>query len=437
VFAEKNKYTVRSYGETEPPPVEWQKKALDSIHVFEVDSPSTCVFLDNDGKPLRDHNDYKACVPIEYFDPENQGKLDSLLAERYRNQAIRKSIDVESIRKDLIKKRPEWHAFKKTEVEQLQINKVFVELTKYPTISSDFFNRTNLMLVVGNNHQDISQVSTTYGKDDCAGYYSDSDQVIALTNMPYDEHGKNIAERINFSQLVAEEMMHALDYRMKFREDQYLHESFPADFTSVLEKHTARLGNLLERWKSEIKEEGKGTLTAEESAFTQKLMRFAESRLKSEGEVPIPGKTAIEAWETLARAVSRLKQAYTFKDDPIYADLDEEGMQTEIVAKIAKYVMLGRFRNQYADRELYKEIEEYIYTPLNDKGQPVEPSPMKDLLAVLEKKEPFFTTNRYDIFNDELRQQKVFAEHIAKNVDRWAGKSTAYVYDGAQAARGR
>lgn len=122
-------------------PNNWQKLALANIHV--IDKPGewgTCVHVNFNAKNFsRTPYDIRdtSCYPIGIFDPQNSNTLPEELTPELAAK----------IREELVQARPDGHAFKPTESEQLKIDRIFVELAKYPELSHLAFDPRGLMIL--------------------------------------------------------------------------------------------------------------------------------------------------------------------------------------------------------------------------------------------------------------------------------------------------
>jgi hypothetical protein len=406
------RYAIREYHD-EPEPAEWQRKVIDKIHVFEVGGASSCVFLDKECKVLKDHSGYNACIPIEYFAPTPEAE--ALLGEALMRQGpgrklytaakqcprdkqgyitdytpVLEAADVNAIRKHLREsrcKRFPHNIFDREELEQHQINKVFVELCKYPEITHELFTKTFFMALVGHEGMGIDSVSTKFDADDADGYFSEKDSLMALTSkIRYGSRARK-AEMTGFDDMVAEEMLHALDQQASDF-DHALSDDVSAGFISKLEAHTQKLSALLERWKREVNEQTVEKYTSEENVFRDNLLAYAESKMEAELKLALPwrGNKTDTALKMLEAFITQLNEAHSFTKYKIYADLDEEGVRSELFAKLTKHLLLNRYRYQFGDAKIYTQVEEFIYTPRDDAGHALDDNPFGGLMALLDKK---------------------------------------------------
>jgi hypothetical protein len=454
----KRRYTIRELND-EPEPSEWQQKVMEKIHVFEVGGASTCVFLDKECNVLKDHRLYNACIPIEYFEPTAEAEVllgESLLRQGPNSKLfvagkqcardkygditdytpVLQAANVESMREHLRaarKKRFPDNAFFREELETHQINKVFVELCKYPEISHELFTKTFFMALVGHEGMAIDSLTTKYSADEAAGYYSKKDNLMALTSKIRHVTMKRKAEMTRFDDLVAEEILHALDQRAEDF-DRALSDDVSSGFISTLEKHTKKLSGLLERWKREVSEHTAETYTTEENCFRNTLLAYAESQMEGELKLSLPwrGNKTETALKMLEKYVTQLKEAHSFTKHKIYADLDDDGVRAELFAKLAKHLLLNRYNYQIGDANLYRAVEEFVYVPRDDAGRAVEENPFGGLMALLDKRKAQYLAATTP---EERQQSTIFAEHIAKNVEKWSPGSTGYIMDYASIRR--
>jgi hypothetical protein len=147
-------------------PNEWQKRALADIHV--IDKPSewgTCVHVYLRGKSFsrKPYNiDGKDILPypISVFDPENNNTLPEELTQEL----------VDKIREKLIQARPVGYAFRPTESEQLKIDRIFVELAKYPELSHLAFDERGLVILAGDDN--FGNYYTNQRHENPGGHYN-------------------------------------------------------------------------------------------------------------------------------------------------------------------------------------------------------------------------------------------------------------------------
>ena len=116
----------------------WQKRALANIHV--IDKPGrwgTCIFLNDDGIIYRhlQKGIFTIGAPLSEL-----------------KEFIRQKNPLQKLAADLISERGEEFASAPTENEQLEIDRIFLELCKFPEISQPLFGIPLLSIVAGDDH---------------------------------------------------------------------------------------------------------------------------------------------------------------------------------------------------------------------------------------------------------------------------------------------
>ncbi len=447
-LAQPPKYAVRHY-EREPEPLKWQQRALENIDVYEINGPSSCVYLDRDGKLLDDHQDFAARIPIEDFapDPESEQRLGKQLINFARGKKaakecpldkakqitdygpVLKAMDVESIRDHIRKSRRQYgeeYAFVREDRDKMQINAFFVEINKYPEIAYELFKSGFYTAIVGNKGLNIHHLSHD-NEDGTAGYFHSSTYMIAATMQPDYSIEGTMAERTSFDQLVAEEMLHALDHHAEERTGA-ISDSFSPSFRNVLEGHTKKLENLYERMKREYETESPQTYSQDESNFKDNLLKLAQSNMAAKLKLGYTWKRNSNetALLILEKSIEQLKDAHEFPKYKIYENLSDEGTRQEIFAKTAKYILLNRYEHQYGDAGAYKAVEDFLYSPREQDGRVIDPNPLTDLRKALDEKKAKYI---HSTTHEERDQAKAFADHIARNVEQWSRGSTGYILD--------
>jgi len=427
-----------------PNPLDWQKKVLDHTHVYAIDGPSTCVFLDKRGKKQKDHTQYAACIPIELFAPENEEQLRVALEHSSLLASAKKRIDIDALREEIADSRPRRHAFIKTEKEELQIKKLFVELCKFPTVVRELYNKRpdtqctteDLIFLIGRDGANLSTINESFKrKKGNYGYFNPEDNVVAISAKMYAPKGKMRNEVMSLRLIVSEEILHALDFKGKLDRDQYLSAEMPLEFTKDLEAHSKKLLDLLLRWNDEIESKGHPEFTDEEQKFKQTLVLFTKSMIKADTENnhpcmqinhPVMNDPTHRALYSLEDVVTHLndtaKVMETYKKQ--LKETDVVGFQIELFAKLAKNMLLTRYRNQFADPKLFGAFEKTVHSPYGDERDKTD-NPFKKLIDLFEKMDSEYR-KKYDA--PARKQGQLYAEKIAQEVEDAVPGSTGFIF---------
>lgn len=192
--------------------LDWQKDILERIHVHDVEGEKTLLYFSGKGNRIDGHMFHNFSVPIQYFDPQHAPELYEYL--RSRNHYIAQMGDAEleqkiaaPSREYLQTIREEEYLYTLTPQEEMQIARIFVELNKYPEISSRVKEPATWVFTT----DDTRSLSDASGHPEAGkgrAYYSMGDQTIVLGG---DNTASIYHSHLRFA--VAEETVHAHDAR--------------------------------------------------------------------------------------------------------------------------------------------------------------------------------------------------------------------------------
>jgi len=456
----------KSYAEAAKPdvpsPLDWQQKVLDRTHVFAIDGPSTCVFLDKSGNKQKDHTNFSVCIPIELFAPKKEAELREVIENSKLSANAKKHVDIEGLHEDLISSRTRKYAFIKTDKETLQIKKIFVEVCKSPAVIRELYNdrpdavykagdatfkADDVIFLVGRDEAPIGTINASLKRNTSThSYYSPREKVVAITTMKQYFTGKVLNHRTNLRGIVSEEIMHALDFKHLLDHGQYASAVIPASFTKDLEAHKDKLLELGTLWNAEVESKEPVGLTPEEQKIKQTILLFTKAAIKADKEsnhpcmkfplaiVNDPTHRALISLELIVNnfdEMAHIKAAYS-KHLQKSAEAVDDGVQRELFAKLAGGILLSRHRNQLVDPKLFAALEEALYSPYGDERDKTD-NPCKKVFDLLKKLDGEYR-KKYDA--PARKQGQLYVEHVAREVEDAVPGSTNFLFtQGAQHAR--
>jgi hypothetical protein len=364
--------------------LDWHKEALSRIHVYEMNGPSTVLFFNLAGELIPDHQNSTFSIPIQYFTPKNERMLREFLSDQKNKGRLSDSDDekgrektisnlITKAREHLSNTRNKDFLYQPTPQEERQIARIFVEINKYPEISSVVTKGTELLWLVAQPGKHISTASLLSTADNNHGgyYYPWDPKVIVVGDSPQrTTSGTQTAFPTRFA--VAEETIHALDFLQDIS-NQTLQVN-EADIQAAL-THADKLEDLFKRVEHEKYDGTENANTRFTYKFTDKerekidnytdRIQASMQAVRKIGRVEPEGLRSLDLWHRTLHIkesdIASLRNCADFRTRKAYENLPWRNVQTEFFTQNAVDVVLRRHFHQYSDPLAEAKYEDVIY----------------------------------------------------------------------------
>ncbi|NDF12459.1 MAG: hypothetical protein EB060_06580 [Proteobacteria bacterium] len=318
----------------------------------------------------------KHAMPIEWFDPKHEEELITLLRgkkdkfkERNHDtspeERILKEI-IEPVRSFLQEARGKMHAFVLTPEEQRITLRIFMEMCRYPEISSHVFKGSDNVFVSGYPMEGITKLCPTADKRS-GGHFAKKRGIIASAG----NNLGNVAEGIEWlARVVAEEMLHAYDgLKQIFTRMQIGDIATLSDWVKSLHEAQTFMHYVMkgERGGTEVPR------TLPRGSHQREFLHKVTDAVISMEVTESPGRDWVDEMAGMRRAadilgemVSALSAAAHFRTLDIYKELGTDGQQKEFFAKLAISILLTRDQFKNADPAYYDPVEKYTFSADKD-----------------------------------------------------------------------
>lgn len=406
--------------------LDWQKEALERIHIYDADGPKTVLYFSGDGARLNGHIAHDFTLPIHYFAPGNEeilkAKLEMLYDQGSAHCDIANAPDalkdfIESSRQHLEETRPTGHAYNLTAQEEVQISRIFIELNKYPQISSKIVTGSNaLWLFTTDDTKTVKNFGAAYQDEEgVGGYYDPCDNTIIIGGDP---HTGPFDSQLRMT--VAEETIHALDFmdsisNRKIRASQHDIEEAKEQVKTMafLMNKNRFLG--MERANITFSPKEKHLMELQKRHFDN--LEAYHERAKHPASTPERAKLLkIPQYRTISSLAAETmlqEQCAFFQEQELYQNIPLRNNQTEFFTKTLVVMALRRHFSKHVDPVAGKELEDEIFqTPYQ-----------KKLLSYLDD----LTKHYEETHLSQAREQaEEMVEKLALQVERIKPYSTLY-----------